>query len=71
MKLPTTEPILVRRKQLAAMLSICPRTVDDMVARRLIPYVPVTRRLYLYDPIAVREALMGRFGVAAGEERAQ
>ncbi len=53
------------------MLSICPRTVDDMVARRLIPYVPVTRRLYLYDPIAVREALMGRFGVAAGEERAQ
>lgn len=53
------------------MLSICPRTVDDMVARKLIPYVPVTRRLYLYDPIQVREALMSRFGVAAAEERSR
>ena len=59
---PSTQP-LVKKKALAATLGVSVRTVDNWVAQRLIPYLATSPRLHLFDPEAVRSALVARFGV--------
>jgi len=60
--IPPAKP-LVKKKALAATLGVSVRTVDDWVAKRLIPFLAVSPRLHLFDPSAVRKTLDHRFGV--------
>lgn len=54
---------LIRKKQLAAILGVSPRTVDAWIAQGVIPYLAPSARLHLFDPDQVRKALESRFGV--------
>jgi excisionase family DNA binding protein len=59
------EPLFVRKAELARLLGVSLRTVDDWLARRLIPYVAVSSRLHLFNVQEVEEALRKQFGVEA------
>ncbi len=61
--MPTTR--LIKKRELAARLSISPRTVDDLVAKRTIPYIAISPRLHLFDLDAVQAAIAKRFEVRA------
>ena len=61
------EPLFVRKAELARLLGVSLRTVDDWLARRLIPYVAVSSRLHLFNVHEVEEALRKQFGVEAAE----
>lgn len=54
---------LLRKKQLAAILGVSPRTVDSWIAQGVIPFLAPSARLHLFDADQVREALESRFGV--------
>jgi hypothetical protein len=54
---------LLKKRELAVMLGVSGRTVDNWVANRLIPYLAVSPRLHLFDPVAVRHSLDVRFAV--------
>ena len=56
---------LVRKRQLAALHSDSPRTIDSWVANRIIPYLEPSPRLHLFDPGAVKSALLSQFGIRA------
>jgi hypothetical protein len=62
---PTPASQLVRKRQLAALLSVSPRTIDGWVAKRMIPFIEPNPRLHLFDPAAVKSALLAQFSVAA------
>ena len=54
---------LVRKRQLATLLSVSPRTIDSWVAKRMIPFIEPNPRLHLFDPAAVKAALLAQFSV--------
>ncbi len=54
---------LLRKKQLAAILGVSPRTVDSWIAQGVIPFLAPSARLHLFDADQVRKALEARFGV--------
>ena len=56
---------LIKKKELAQLLAISPRTIDDLVAKRTIPYLAISPRLHLFDPEAVRLALAQRYEIRA------
>lgn len=56
---------LVRKRQLAALLSVSPRTIDGWVSKRTIPFIEPNPRLHLFDPAAVKSALLAQFAVPA------
>lgn len=56
---------LVRKRQLAKLMSVSPRTVDGWVAKRMIPFIEPNPRLHLFDPAAVKSALTAQFAVPA------
>jgi hypothetical protein len=60
---PTSQ--LVRKRQLAVMLSVSPRTIDGWVSKRMIPFIEPNPRLHLFDPAAVKSALLAQFAVPA------
>ena len=60
---PTSQ--LVRKRQLATLLSVSPRTIDGWVSKRMIPFIEPNPRLHLFDPVAVKSALLAQFGVPA------
>lgn len=60
---PTSQ--LVRKRQLATLMSVSPRTIDGWVAKRMIPFIEPNPRLHLFDPAAVKSALMAQFAVPA------
>lgn len=60
---PTSQ--LVRKRQLATMLSVSPRTIDGWVSKRMIPFIEPNPRLHLFDPAAVKSALLAQFAVPA------
>ena len=62
-----SEMNLIKKTELAKMLGVSVRTVDNWVARRIIPYLAISSRLHLFDPVAVKCALAGKFGVAPME----
>ena len=61
----TSSPVLIKKKELAKRLSVSPRTIDNWVAKRVIPYLQVTPRFYLYEFDAVLEALKKLYQVHA------
>jgi DNA-binding transcriptional MerR regulator len=61
----TTTPTLIRKKELAQRLSVSPRTIDNWVSRRIIPYIQLSSRFNLYDPEAVIEALRKTYQIDA------
>ena len=63
----SVETNLIKKAKLAKMFGVSNRTVDNWVARRIIPYLAISARLHLFDPVAVRRALAGKFGVNANQ----
>lgn len=59
------EPVLVKKSELAKLFSVSPRTVDNWVAQRVIPYFATSPRMHLFDVSAVRKALATKFEIAA------
>ena len=57
------EPTLIKKKELAKRLSVSTRTIDAWVGKRLIPYIQVTPRFYLYEFDAVLAAIRKRYQV--------
>ena len=62
---PTPIAQLIRKRQLAALLSVSPRTIDGWIAKRMIPFIEPNARLHLFDPVAVKSALLAQFSVPA------
>ena len=59
------EPVqLVRKKRLAQLLDVSPRTVDTWVSNGVIPYIAVNERMHLFDPASVKKTLTAHFGFA-------
>jgi len=63
------EPQLHKKREAARILSISPRTLDDWVAKGLVPYLAVSPRLHLFDIAEVRAALAQKFGIRTKEDR--
>jgi len=61
------KPIYVRKAKLAKMLGVSPRTIDNWIAKRMIPVIATSSRLHLFDVEAVKGALEDRFEVRAEE----
>lgn len=55
-------PTLVRKKKLAQLLGVSPRTVDTWVASGVIPYLAPSSRLHLFDAAQVKSVLTAKFG---------
>ena len=64
---PSPEPVVVKKTEAAKALGVSARTLDNWVARRIIPYVAVSPRMHLFDLEAVKAALQGRFEERAAE----
>lgn len=62
---PSPEPVFVKKTEAAKALGVSARTLDNWVARRIIPYVAVSPRMHLFDLEAVKAALRDRFEVGA------
>jgi len=60
---PSPEPVFVKKTEAAKALGVSGRTLDNWVARRIIPYVAVSPRMHLFDLEAVKAALRDRFEV--------
>lgn len=60
---PTSQ--LVRKRQLAVLMSVSPRTIDGWIAKQMIPYIEPNPRLHLFDPAAVKSALQAQYAVPA------
>ena len=56
-------PTLVKKKELAKRLSVSPRTIDNWVAKRVIPYLQVTPRFYLFHFDEVLAAIRKHYQV--------
>lgn len=57
------EPSLIRRKELARRISVSERTIDNWVARRVIPYIKTGPRFYLFDLNQVLAALRKHYQI--------
>jgi hypothetical protein len=44
---------------------VSPRTIDGWVSKRMIPFIEPNPRLQLFNPVAVKSALMAQFAVPA------
>ncbi len=54
---------LIKKKELAKRLSVSTRTVDEWARKRIIPYLHLGPRFYLYDYDAVLAALRKQYQV--------
>lgn len=63
MNTSTDSPTLVKKKELAKRLSVSPRTIDEWVRKRKIPFLKISPRFYLYDFEAVLAALRKHYQV--------
>ncbi|MEI6656223.1 MAG: hypothetical protein WCP45_15785 [Verrucomicrobiota bacterium] len=59
----TVTPCLIKKKELAKRMSISTRTLDNWMAKRLIPYIQVSPRFYLYDYDEVLAAIRKHYQV--------
>jgi hypothetical protein len=57
------QPTLIKRKELAKRLSVSTRSIDTWVAKRMIPYIQITPRFYLYEFDAVLEAIKKHYQI--------
>ena len=51
-----TKPIYVRKAELAKMLGVSPRTIENWIARRMVPVIAASPRLHLLGVEAVKGA---------------
>jgi hypothetical protein len=65
MNKPAPASQLVRKRQLATLMSVSPRTIDGWVSKRMIPFIEPNPRLHLFDPAAVKSALLAQFAIPA------
>ena len=61
----TIEPTLIKKKELAKRLSVSTRSIDTWVGKRMIPYIQITPRFYLYEFEAVLAAIRKHYQVDA------
>ncbi len=59
------QPTLIKKKELAKRLSVSTRSIDVWVSKRMIPYIQITPRFYLYEFEAVLAALKKHYQVDA------
>jgi hypothetical protein len=59
------QPTLIKKKDLAKRLSVSTRSIDGWVSKRVIPYIQITPRFYLYEFDAVLAALKKLYQVDA------
>ena len=59
------QPTLIKKKELAKRLSVSTRSIDTWVAKRLIAYIQITPRFYLFEFEAVLAALKKHYQVDA------
>ena len=57
------QPTLIKKKELAKRLSVSPRSIDGWVSKRVIPYIQITSRFYLFEFEAVLAALKNLYQV--------
>lgn len=57
------EPTLIKKKELAKRLSVSTRTIDNWVAKRVIPFIHVGPRFYIYEFDAVLAAIRQHYQV--------
>ena len=57
------QPTLIKKKELAKRLSVSTRSIDVWVGKRMIPYIQITPRFYLYDFEAVLAAVRKHYQV--------
>jgi hypothetical protein len=58
-----TQPNIIRRQELAKRLAVSTRTIDNWMAKRLIPYIQISPRFYLFEFDAVLAALKKHYGI--------
>jgi hypothetical protein len=61
------EPTLIKKKELAKRLSVSTPSIDTWVGKRMIPYIQITPRFYLYDFEAVLAAIRKHYQVDAAQ----
>jgi hypothetical protein len=61
------QPTLIKKKELAKRLSVSTRSIDVWVGKRIIPYIQITPRFYLYDFEAVLAAVRKHYQVDAAQ----
>jgi predicted DNA-binding transcriptional regulator AlpA len=59
------QPNIIRRQELAKRLAVSTKTIDNWMAKRLIPYIQISPRFYLYEFDAVLAALKKHYGIEA------
>ena len=59
------QPTLIKKKELAKRLSVSTRSIDTWVAKRVIAYIQITPRFYLFEFEAVLAALKKHYQVDA------
>jgi excisionase family DNA binding protein len=59
------QPTLIKKKELAKRLSVSTRTIDTWIAKRVIAYIQITPRFYLFEFDAVLAALKKHYQVDA------
>jgi hypothetical protein len=59
------QPTLIKKKELAKRLSVSTRSIDGWVSKRVIPYIQITSRFYLFEFDAVLAALKKLYQVDA------
>lgn len=57
------EPGLIKKNQLATRLSVSPRTIDNWVANRIIPYIQISPGFNRFDYDEVIAALRKKYGI--------
>lgn len=57
------QPAVIRKQELARRLSVSTRTIDNWMAKRLIPYIQVSPRFYLFEFDVVLDALKKHYGI--------
>lgn len=57
------EPGLIKKNQLANLLSVSPRTIDNWVANRIIPYIQISPGFNRFDYDAVLAVLRKKYGI--------
>jgi hypothetical protein len=59
----STTPGWMGKKELAAHLGVSVRTIDNLVARRQVPFVRLSQRCLRFPPSVVDEELKRKWGV--------
>ena len=57
------EPGLIKKIQLANRLSVSARTIDNWVAKRIIPYIQISPGFNRFDYDAVIAVLRAKYGI--------